>query len=129
MKNKRVKCILLFVAVVLFWALGATAVWSGKLKPLYEQNSVVPLKAIQLVIGSTTWPGHEIMLEISGKGFGANAGSKFSVLSLLVFLVYSVLLWSPLLILLLPKGLPPAISVQIVLLAVVFALFWKFGNG
>ena len=87
-------------------------------------------RAVSLVMVLTTWPAHELSLQISGKGFGANARSEFKIVSLLIFFVWAAFLWSPILILLKRNfSYWIAAAGQAVLLGLVIALFWKFGNG
>jgi hypothetical protein len=126
------KILLIFLGIVLVWAIAGAAAWGGELKTIPEESRVCTgiKTTVSLIMGVTAWPAHELSLEISGKGLGANASSEFNFISLLLFFAWAAVLWSPLLILL-KRNLPVqrVLIAQVVLLAVVFALFWKFGNG
>lgn len=120
------------MGIVLIWAIAGAAAWGGKLKTIPEESRVsAGIKTtVSLIMGFTAWPAHELSLEFSGKGFGANASSEFNFISLLLFFIWGAVLWSPILILL-KRNLPvqSVLIAQVVLFAIVFALFWKFGNG
>jgi len=125
----------LFIAVyllVLLWAGMAAMSWSGKLRDADRLPAplALPLKCLGIAAAVTTWPAHEIRLAIAGRGFGANRRSDVGVGSALVFLVWCAILWSPLLALhwrRVPVWLGAV--TQMAWLLLVFALFWKFGNG
>lgn len=126
--NHRLKILLIFLGIVLVWAVAGTAGWAGQFKPMFKWSSVVAVLGIAIPL--TTWPTHELLLEFSGKGFGANALTELNFISLLFFLVWSAVLWSPMLIFLRRNILCwVGFLAQVLLLAAVSALFWKFGNG
>jgi len=124
----RMKILLIFLGIVLVWTIAGTAGWAGQFKPMFKRSSVVA--AMGIAVPLTTWPAHELLLEFSGKGFGANALTELNFMSLLFFLVWSAVLWSPMLIFL-RQTIPRWVGflAQVSLLAAVSALFWKFGNG
>ena len=126
--HHRTKIILIFLVIVLIWAVAGTAGWAGQFKPLFKQSRVIA--TLGMAISLTTWPAHELLLELSGKGFGANAPSDLNFISLLFFFVWSAVLWGPILIFL-ERNIPCWVWLfaQILLLAAVSVLFWKFGNG
>lgn len=128
LNSKRLVTIfLIFLGLVLIWSIAGAAVWSGQIKKM--PIGVVRLP-ISLTIALTTWPAHQALLEISGKGFGANANSEFNFLSLALFFIWASILWSPILIFL-KRNITyrVAIIIQLGLLVAVSVLFWKFGNG
>ena len=127
MLNHRMKILLIFLGIVLVWAVAGTAGWSGQFKRMSQKNLV---RTAMIPIALTTWPAHEMLLEFSGKGFGANALSELNFISLLFFLAWSAVLWSPILIFL-RRNIPCwfGLLAQVLLLAAVSAMFWKFGRG
>ncbi|OHB84536.1 MAG: hypothetical protein A2Z38_07155 [Planctomycetes bacterium RBG_19FT_COMBO_48_8] len=77
-----------------------------------------------------SWPAHEVCLDISGVGFGANARSKATVGAFAIFLIQAVLTWSLLLIAIITrKKFIFWLCAQLALLMLLFAAFWSFGNG
>lgn len=120
--------LLIYLGIVLVWAVAGTAGWAGQLKSMFERSRVVAVMGIAIAL--TTWPAAQLLLEFSGNGFGANALTELNFISLLFFLVWSAVLWSPMLIFL-RRSIPRWVGflAQVLLLAAVSALFWKFGRG
>jgi len=130
--DHRVTILSVFFVIVLVWTIAGACVWTGCFRDMAE---MVPAtagieRAVSVVMGLTTWPAHELSLQISGEGFGANARLEFKVVLLVLCFAWAALLWSPILILL-KRNLSYWIAAagQAALLALVIALFWKFGNG
>lgn len=120
--------VVLFIGIVTSWAVLGCACWSGFFRSQVETISLVKIFRVSMLL--TTWPAHELLLELSGKGFGANALSKFDIASLSIFFAYSAIIWGPLLILLRKKrSIFIALSAQSALLVLVSILFWYYGNG
>jgi hypothetical protein len=119
-----------YVLLVLIWTTGGMSVWTGALKSLLAQPYGQPVALALAPFGILTWPAHEAALYLEGKGFGANALCHGSIGSLLAFVLWSGLLWAPLL-LRLRRTIPLRLSMaaQVLLLVLTFALFWKYGNG
>ncbi len=119
-----------YVILVLIWAAGGISIWTGVLKPLLSQPYGQPVALALAPFGILTWPAHEAALYLEGKGLGANALCQLSIGSLAVFVLWSAILWAPVL-LRLRKTIPLQLSMaaQVLLLVVTFALFWKYGNG
>ena len=122
MNSKRGKWYLVGVGcLVLAWTLGSWAIWSDiAAKP----------GAFAIPIAVLSWPGHEICLAISGHGMGANARCPATVWSFLVFSVQALVTWALLVpcVLAIRRRWVWAVS-QGLLLVLLFAGFWKWGNG
>jgi hypothetical protein len=122
MNSKRAKSYLAGIGCfVVLWAVGSWALWSDiAFRP----------GIFGVPIGILSWPGHEVCLAISGEGMGANANCPATAWSFLVFLVQAAVSWA----LLVPCVAAPrkkwvwAIS-QGVILILLFAGFWRWGNG
>ena len=126
-KSHRRKILITFLGVVTIWAIAGTAGWSGQFKSM---DNHIFLPKFGLVATLTTWPAHELLLEFSGRGFGANALSEFNFFSFLLYFAWSAVLWSPILLLLIRKiSRWIVFIIQAVLLLAVFGLFWLYGNG
>ena len=118
-----------YVALVLIWTIGGFSAWTGLLvthpggKPIVVTLALAPFAIL-------TWPAHEAALYMEGKGLGANALCSLSIVSLAAFLLWSAILWAPLL-LRLKKTIPLQLSMatEVLMLVLTFALFWKYGNG
>ncbi len=119
-----------YIVLVLLWTAGGMAIWTGVLKPLLSQPYGQPVALALAPFGILTWPAHEAAMCMEGKGLGADALCQFSIDSLLAFILWSAILWAPLL-LRLRKTIPLQLSMaaQVLLLVLTFALFWKYGNG
>ena len=119
-----------YVVLVLIWAAGGVLVWTGALKSLLSRPYGQPVALALAPFGILTWPAHEAALCLEGKGLGANALCQVSLGSLLAFVLWSGLLWAPLL-LRLTRTIPLRLSMatQVLVLLLTFALFWKYGNG
>ena len=119
-----------YIVLVLIWTAGGMSVWTGALKPLLSQPYGQPVALTLAPFGILTWPAHEGALYLEGKGLGADALCQFSLGSLFVFVLWSGLLWAPLL-LRLARTIPLRLSMaaQVIVLLLTFALFWKYGNG
>jgi len=127
--SRRRRILRWYAALVLIWAAGGLSAWTGLLQAHPSgQPEIVGLALAPF--GILTWPAHEAALYMEGKGPGANALCQFSIGSLLTFVLWSAILWSPLLLRLrttIPLRLIGA--TQVLLLLLTFALFWKYGNG
>ncbi len=128
--SHRRRVVTLYVALVLIWTAGGISIWTGVLKPLLSQPYGQPVALALAPFGILTWPAHEVALYLEGTGLGANALCQFSIASLLAFVLWSAILWAPLL-LRLARTIPLQLSMtaQVLLLVLTFALFWKYGNG
>ena len=128
--SHRRRVVTLYVALVLIWTAGGMSVWTGVLKTLLSRPYGQPVALALAPFGILTWPAHEATLCIEGKGLGANALCHVSLGSLLAFVLWSGLLWAPLL-LRLARTIPLRLSMaaQVLVLVATFALFWKYGNG
>ncbi len=82
-----------------------------------------------MVISITTWPAHEAVLAFSSKGLGVNALSTLNVVAFVLFLAWSVVLWSPLFLMKHKGRRWIGIFAQVVILLAISGLFWKYGNG
>jgi hypothetical protein len=120
--------LLIFVGAVSAWTAAGTVGWAGLLKPVFERLG--PFAFPCLLIPLTTWPGHEVILILSGVGAGANRLSALSVSSAMVFFLWSIFLWIPVLTLYWRK-VPMWLGLvgQLFVLLVVCMLFWRFGSG
>lgn len=110
---------LLWIGLVFAWGALSTLTWGGLLRtPL-----VVPFAV-------TTWPPHEVLNVFYGHGLGANVRVPLAPVSVFAYLVWSAVLWSPLL-LLTWKKVPSWLTVtaQIAFLSAIAASFWRYGNG
>ncbi|HDY90422.1 MAG TPA: hypothetical protein ENH82_20165 [bacterium] len=110
------------------WALAGSMLCAGVMKTVIAGLGI--FRFLILVIPLTVWPARELVLEFSGKGFGANALVEFNVTSYMLFLVWSFVLWCPVLLFFwrkIPRWIPLATHAS--LLLIVSSFFWKFGNG
>jgi hypothetical protein len=116
--------------LVLIWTIGGIAIWTGALKSLLAQPYGQPVALALAPFGILSWPAHEAAMLMEGKGLGANAVCQFSLGALAAFVLWSAILWAPLL-LRLRRAIPLQLSmmIQVLLLVLTFALFWKYGNG
>ena len=118
----------LVIALIVVWAAVSWYAWSdvgsGRMKSLPAfQIAVLPVLIM-------SWPAHEVCLGISGVGFGANAGSKATAGTFAVFLIQAALTWCPLLIdVIARKKFIFWLCAQLAVLLLLFASFWRFGNG
>jgi hypothetical protein len=119
-----------YIVLVLIWTIGGMAIWTGVLKPLLSRPYGQPVALALAPFGILTWPAHEAAMCMEGKGLGANALCQLSPGSLLAFILWSGLLWAPLL-LRLARTIPLRLSMatQVLVLILTFALFWRYGNG
>jgi len=119
-----------YIVLVLVWTAGGMSIWTGILKTLLSRPYGQPVALALAPFGILTWPAHEAALHLEGKGIGANALCQPSISSLLAFVLWSGLLWAPLL-LRLARTIPLRLSMatQVLVLVVTFALFWSYGNG
>ena len=119
-----------YVILVGIWALGGFLLWTGSFKPVINTLGA-PLRLLIIgPFGFLTWPAHEMALVLSGHGFGANANAPVNVQSFSMSLIWSSILWAPLISMhwrRIPIWL--AVFFEIVVCAITFGLFWKFGNG
>jgi len=119
-----------YIVLVLIWTIGGMVIWTGVLKPLLSRPYGQPVALALAPFGILTWPAHEAAMCMEGKGLGANALCQLSPGSLLAFILWSGLLWAPLL-LRLARTIPLRLSMatQVLVLVLTFALFWQYGNG
>ncbi len=119
-----------YIVLVLIWTAGGISIWTGVLKPLLSQPYGQPVALALAPFGILTWPAHEAAMCMEGKGLGADALCQLSPGSLAVFVLWSAILWAPLL-LRLRRTIPLQLSMatQVLLLVLTFALFWRYGNG
>jgi hypothetical protein len=116
------------IILIVVWATASWYAWSDVGSSRMKNCPVVKIAALPVLIMS--WPAHEICLGISGVGPGANAGSKATVGTFVVFLIQAVLTWSLLLIAVITrKKFIFWLYAQLALLLLLFATFWCFGNG
>jgi hypothetical protein len=93
-------------------------------------KSLPALQIAALPVLIMSWPAHEICLGISGVGSGTNADSKATVGTSAVFLIQAALTWCMLLIAVTArKKFIFWLCAQLALLLLLFASFWRFGNG
>lgn len=113
--------------VVVLWTLGSWTVWSE----LGVKLKGVPLaKLVFLPVGILSWPAHEICLELSGQGYGAQNKVPATLFTLLIFAVQAAIVWLPMAV---PCLRRRTISTWLIFQAVVFlalfSSFWHYGNG
>lgn len=109
-------------AGVALWTLGGL-LWS-------EWGRPFPRLALMLIPQwLTTWPAHEAALVVTGHGLGANMRTSL-VPTAICAVVWSLILWAPLLT---TKSravsVRAAVVLEVLLMIVVAALYWKYGNG
>lgn len=116
------------IVLIVVWAAVSWYGWSDVGASRMKRYPAVRWGALPVVIMS--WPAHEVCLGISGAGFGANARSAATGWTFAIFLIQAALTWSLLLIALLArKRLVFWLGAQSALLLLLFATFWRFGNG
>ena len=115
-----------------FFRLGVvgTAVWAigGWLACMIKLPA--SLAALTLPLIFTCWPAMQMSLELEGKGYGANARPGAVPVSFLVFCVWALAFWLPLLSCRsrkIPLGL--AVMVQAAAFIIVSMLLFRYGNG
>lgn len=130
MTTERKTALKAYLILVGIWTLGGFLVWTGSIKPLVNTLGSTLRLLIIGPFGFLTWPAHEMALFLSGHGLGANASAPVNIQSFIMSLIWSGILWAPLIGLRwrrIPIWL--AIFSQIVVCLITFGLFWKFGNG
>jgi hypothetical protein len=116
------------IALIIVWAAMSWYAWSDFGSSRIKSCPAVQIAALPVLIMS--WPAHEVCLGISSVGFGANAGSKATVGTFVVFLIQAILTWSLLLTAVVArKKFIFWLCAQLALLLLLFAAFWCFGNG
>lgn len=116
------------IILIAVWAAVSWYAWSDIGSGRMKRYPAVQIAALPVLIMS--WPAHEACLGISGVGFGANARSKATVGTFVVFLIQAVLTWGLLLNAIINrKKLIFWLCAQLALLLLLFAAFWSFGNG
>jgi hypothetical protein len=116
------------VVLIAAWAAVSWYGWSDAESSRMKDNPAIQRAALPVLIMS--WPAHEVCLGISGAGFGANARSAATAWTFAVFLIQAVLTWGLLLIaMLVRKRFVFWLCAQLALLLLLFATFWRFGNG
>ena len=60
------------------WALAGSMLCAGAMKTVMAGLGI--FRFLILVIPLTVWPARELVLELSGKGFGANAIIEFNII-------------------------------------------------
>ena len=116
------------IVLIAVWAAVPWYAWSDIGSSRMKNCPAIQIAALPVLIMS--WPAHEVCLGTSGVGSGANAGSKATVGTFLVFLIQAVLTWSLLLIAVINrKKFIFWLCAQLALLLLLFAAFWSFGNG
>lgn len=104
------------------WAIGGWLAWTIKLP--------ASLAMLTLPVALTCWPAVQMSLDIEGKGFGANARPGGVPVSFLIFCVWALVFWLPLLSCRsrkIPLGF--AVLVQAAAILIVGMLFFRYGNG
>lgn len=118
----------LVIVLIVVWAAVSWYAWSDVGSSRMKDCPAVQIAALPVVIMS--WPAHEVCLGISGVGPGANARSKATVGTFVIFLIQAVLTWSLLLIaVIVRKKFIFWLCAQLALLLLLFTAFWSFGNG
>jgi hypothetical protein len=118
----------LVIVLIVVWAAFSWYAWSDVGSDGLKSCPALKVAALPVLIMS--WPAHEVCLFISGTGFGANANSKATAGTFVVFLIQAVLTWSPLLAAVITrKKFIFWFCTQTALLLLLFATFWCFGNG
>lgn len=104
------------------WALGGWLGWTFQLP--------TALHVALLPVCITTWPATQCALALEGHGFGANVRPGAVPLSFLLFVVWAVVLWLPLL-LGRSRRLPLVVFLflEAAALIVTGMLFFAYGNG
>jgi hypothetical protein len=126
-KQRHLRLALVIVLIVV-WAAASWYAWSDVGSSRMKNCQAVKIAILPVLLMS--WPAHEICLGISGVGFGANAGSKATAGTFAVFLIQAVLTWWLLLIAVITrKKFIFWLCAQLALLLLLFASFWRFGNG
>jgi len=116
------------IILIVVWAAVSWYGWSDAGSSRIKGYPAIQRAALPVLIMS--WPAHEACLGISGVGFGANARSAATAWTFAVFLIQAVLTWSLLLIaVILRKRFVFWLCAQLALLLLLFATFWRFGNG
>jgi hypothetical protein len=119
-----------YLILVGIWALGGFLLWTGSIKPVVNALGSTWRLLIIGPFGFLTWPAHEMALVLSGHGPGTNANAPVNVQSFILSLIWSGILWAPL-ISLQWRRIPIwfVFFFQFAVCAITFGLFWKFGNG
>lgn len=120
--------LVIVVVLIVIWAVVSWYGWSDAEAGGIRGNRAIQGAASPVLIMS--WPAHEACLGISGVGFGANARSAATAWTFAIFLAQAALTWSLLLIAILARRrLTFFLFAQAALLMLLFATFWRFGNG
>jgi hypothetical protein len=120
--------LLLVIVLIVVWAAVSWYAWSDVGSNRMKSCPAVQIAALPVLIMS--WPAHEICLGISGVGSGANARSKATVRTFVVFLIQAILTWSLLLIAAINRTkFIFWLCAQLAVLLLLFVSFWCFGNG
>ncbi len=118
----------LVIVLITIWAVVSWYAWSDVGSSRMKSCRAGQMAALPVLIMS--WPAHEVCLALSGVSFGANACSKATVGTFVLFLTQAVLTWSLLLIAVITrKKFIFWFCAQLALLLLLFAAFWYFGNG
>ncbi len=119
-----------YIILVLIWSTGGMLIWTGALKEVASHIGRTWGIILFGHFGFLTWPAHEATLCLAGRGLGANALSQISISSFVAFVVWSCILWTPLLMLRWRKTpVWLGVAAQILLALLTFAMFWSFGNA
>lgn len=113
--------------VVVCWGLASWTAWSE----LGVKLKGVPLaKLVFLPVAVFSWPAHEICLELSGQGYGAQGKVPSSFFTLLIFTVQAAIIWLPMAVpCLRRRTISTWLIVQCMVFLALFSSFWHYGNG
>jgi len=126
--SSRYLSLAIVIVLIVVWAAVSWYTWSDVGASRIEGYPAIQRAASPVLIMS--WPAHEVCLGISGVGFGANARSAATAWTFAAFLIQAVLTWSLLLIaIIVRKRVAIWLCAQLALLLLLFATFWRFGNG
>ena len=126
--SSRYSGLAIVVVLIVVWAAVSWYGWSDAESGGMKGYPSIQRAASPILILS--WPAHEVCLGVSGAGFGANARSATTAWTFAVFLIQAVLTWSLLLIaIIVRKRFVFYLCAQAAILLLLFATFWRFGNG
>jgi hypothetical protein len=114
--------------LIVVWAGVSWFAWSQAGADWFKSHRAFQTAALPVLIMS--WPAHEICLEISGAGFGANMRPAATFETFGIFLIQAMLTWDMLMMAaMVRKYYKPLLFAQLGVLIVLFVTFWYFGNG
>ncbi|OHB76420.1 MAG: hypothetical protein A2Z25_18495 [Planctomycetes bacterium RBG_16_55_9] len=126
--SSRYLSLAIIIVLIVGWAMVSWYAWSDVGSSRLKGCPAVQKAVLPVLIMS--WPAHEVCLDTSGVGSGANAHSAATGGTFVVFLIQAVLTWNPLLIAVITrKGFMSWLCGQLAVLLLLFATFWSFGNG